>query len=122
MKPIVMTKTMHEYALGQRKARDRNKKVEGFSYGFISNISKNEATWKQATNIILTVIDDVFGLIDEHDLVIARDIPSGQYAVRFVSVKDLEEDAYAAAVKIDENGKFYAEQIPLSDDTDDTEE
>ena len=112
---------MHRYTVGQRKAKDKVKRIDGYSYAFMTNITADEANWTQTINIVTAIIDDVFGLYDERDLEFELDIPSGQYAVRFATGKDLTEDAYAANVGKNENG-IYAVQIPLSDDTDSEQE
>ena len=98
-----LTKTMHTRIIGQpRIGRNaQQKKVEGFTYSFTTNIKRTDLDWNEIEDVSNKVFTDVFHIHSVEfvkDCEISLDIPSGQYSLRFTSSRELTEDAYAANI------------------------
>lgn len=103
---IGFTKQMHTHIIGQpqRKSKGQQKRVDGFTYSFVTNIKRTDMGWDGLYDAVVECLTESMKLdLDAvKDMELSLDIPSGQYAVRFTAIgdkADLTEDAYAAEVR-----------------------
>ena len=99
---IGFTKTMHTHIIGQprKQSNAQQKRVNGFTYSFITTINQTDMDWDGVYYVILECLAESMKLnLDTiKDMEISLDIPSGQYSLRFTSTENLIENAYAAEV------------------------
>lgn len=103
---IGFTKQMHTHIVGQpqRKSKGQQKRVDGFTYSFVTNIKRTDMDWDGLYDVVVECLTESIGLALDavKDMELSLDIPSGKYAVRFTAIgdkADLTEDAYATEIR-----------------------
>ncbi len=103
---IGFAKQMHTHIVGQpqRKSKGQKKRIDSFTYSFVTNIKRTDMDWLGLHEVVVECLMEGMRIpLDSvKDLELFLDIPSGQYAVRFIVIgdkADLTEDAYAAEVR-----------------------
>ena len=101
---LALTKTMHTRIIAQRRVKKdtQQRKVDSFTYSFMTNISRADLDWNEIEELLEKCFDDGFLIPSENfvkDIEISLDIPTGRYSVRFNSSYELKEDTYAMVVR-----------------------
>lgn len=100
---IGFTKQMHSFIVGQprKKSMAQQKRVDSYIYSFMTTINQNDIDWDGVYDVIMEFLTEIMNieLYNVKDMEISLDIPSGKYSIRFTSIENLTENAYAAELQ-----------------------
>ena len=98
---LALTKTMHTRIIAQRRVKKdtQQRKVDSFTYSFMTNISHADLDWNEIEELLEKCFDFIPSENFVKDIEISLDVPTGRYSVRFNSSYELKEDTYAMVVR-----------------------